>query len=77
MLMLHWTTGVDNVTVVRFHPFLIRSSFNNIFHIGIYTLHAPKFIQQYISYIYTLLHGPKFKMCEIGKIDPPFLKVKK
>ena len=59
--MLHWTTGVDNVTVVRFHPFLIRSSFNNIFHIG----------------IYTLLHGPKFKMCEIGKIDPPFLKVKK
>ena len=59
--MLHWTTGVDNVTVVRFHPFLIRSSFNNIFHI----------------YIYTLLHEPKFKMCEIGKIDPPFLKVKK
>ena len=58
--MLHWETCVYNVTVVRFLPFLIRSSFNNIFYI-----------------VYTLLYGPKFKICEIGKIDPPFLEVKK
>ena len=33
MSMLHWETCVYNVTVVRFLPFLIRSSFNNIFYI--------------------------------------------